>query len=279
MGAACAGARLQPAQETAMDLQLHNKVVLITGGSKGIGLACARGFLAEGARVAIASRNPAHLHAAVALLRDEGHQVLPVVVDLCDAAQALHMADAVAAQLGPVQVLVTSAGAARRTPPAELTAAHWAAAMQAKYFTTIHALQAVLPQMAARGEGAVVNIIGMGGKLASPIHLPGGAANAALMLATAGLGHAHAARGVRVNAVNPGLTDTERLQEGLAAEARLRGITPEAVRAELLARLPLGRIARPDEVADVVVFLASARASHVNGATVSLDGGATPTVV
>jgi len=262
-----------------MDLQLQNKVVLITGGSKGIGLACARGFLAEGARVAIASRNPAHLHAAVALLRDEGHHVLPVVVDLCDADQAQQMADTVTTQLGAVQVLVTSAGAARRTPYAELTAAHWQAAMQAKYFTTINALQSVLPHMAARGEGAVVNIIGIGGKLASAIHLPGGAANAALMLATAGLGNAHAGRGVRVNAVNPGLTDTERLQEGLAAEARLRGSTPEAVRAELLAKLPSGRFARPDEVADVVVFLASARASHVNGAILSLDGGATPMVV
>jgi NAD(P)-dependent dehydrogenase (short-subunit alcohol dehydrogenase family) len=262
-----------------MDLELKGKVVLVTGGSKGIGLACARAFLAEGARVAIASRSPAHLHTAVELLRSSGHHVLPVVADLSDPLQAQQMADDVTTQLGPVQVLVNSAGAARRTPPGDLTAAHWLAAMQAKYFTTIHALQAVLPHMAARGAGAVVNIIGMGGKIATPVHLPGGAANAALMLATAGLGLAHAPRGVRVNAVNPGLTDTDRLQEGLAAEAKLRNTTPEAVRAEMTARLPMGRIARPEEVADVVVFLASARASYVNGAILSMDGGATATVV
>ena len=262
-----------------MDLELQGKVVLVTGGSKGIGLSCARAFLAEGARVAIASRSPAHLHTAVALLVQAGHQVLPVVADLSVAEQAEQMVDAVTTQLGPVQVLVNCAGAARRTPPSELSAAHWLAAMQAKYFTTIHAMQAVLPQMAARGEGAVVNVIGMGGKIATPVHLPGGAANAALMLATAGLGLAHAGQGVRVNAVNPGLTDTDRLQEGLAAEARLRQTTVDAVRAELVARLPMGRIARPQEVADVVLFLASARASYVNGAIVSLDGAATPTVV
>ena len=262
-----------------MDLGLNNKVVLVTGGSQGIGLACAQGFAAEGARVAIASRSPAHLHAAVTQLRQQGHSVLPVVADLADAEQAPRMADEVAAQLGPIQVLVTSAGAARRSPPAELTAAHWLAAMQAKYFTTIHALQAVLPGMAARGEGAVVNIIGMGGKIATPLHLPGGAANAALMLATAGLGHVHAAQGVRVNGVNPGPIATGRLEEGLQAQVRLSGGTLAAARAELAARQPGGRIALPEEVADVVLFLASARARHVNGALLSLDGGATPIVV
>ena len=140
-----------------------------------------------------------------------------------DAQQAAGIARAVEAALGPVGMLVNSAGAARRTPPAELTAAHWHAAMDAKYFPYIHAIDAVLPGMAQRGAGAVVNVIGMGGKLASPTHLPGGSANAALMLATAGLANAFAAKGVRINAVNPGLTATERMQEGLAAEARLSG--------------------------------------------------------
>ncbi len=262
-----------------MDLGLQDAVVLITGGSKGIGLACARGFAAEFARVAIASRDEGNLKRAVAALEADGIEVLPVVADLAHPDQAAYMVRSVEAQLGPVDVLVNSAGAARRTPPAELTAAHWHAAMQAKYFTYIHAMDAVLQGMVERGGGAIVNVVGMGGKIASPTHLPGGAANAALMLASAGLANAFAAKGLRVNAVNPGLTATDRVQEGLEAEARLSGRPVQEVLEQHLRALPMGRIAQASDVADAVVFLASKRAACLNGAIVSLDGAATPMVV
>ena len=265
-----------------MDLGLHGTVVLITGGSKGIGLACARGFMAEGARVAIASRNAEHLAQAAAALRDEGGEgaePFTVAADLGDSRQAADMVRAVEAALGPIGVLVNSAGAARRTPPAELTAADWHAAMDAKYFTYIHAIDAVLPGMARRGGGAIVNVVGIGGKLASPTHLPGGAANAALMLASAGLANAFAGKGVRVNAVNPGLTATERMQQGFEAEARLAGRTVQEIVDQRLRALPLGRVAQPGDVADVVVFLASKRAGYVSGAVLSVDGAVTPMVV
>ena len=262
-----------------MDLQLKDKVVLITGASKGIGLACARAFVAEGARVALAARGADVLQAAAAELRATGAEVLAVPADLGDATQAEQLARAVTEQFGPIDVLVNSAGAARRTPPQELTAADWRAAMDAKFFTYLRAMQAVLPAMRARGSGVVVNVIGAGGKVASPTHLAGGAANAALMLATAGLAHAHAAAGLRINAVNPGPVLTARLQQGLEAEARLAGITPEQARERATQRAAMGRIATPEEIADVVVFLASARASYVNGAIVAMDGATTPIVV
>jgi NAD(P)-dependent dehydrogenase (short-subunit alcohol dehydrogenase family) len=262
-----------------MDLGLKGTVVLVTGGSKGIGLACARSFAAEGARVAIASRDPANLEQARAALQTEGVDVLAIAADLGHTDDAARLVAVVEAALGPIGVLVNSAGAARRTPPAELTAAHWHAAMDAKYYTYIHAIDAVLPGMARRGAGAIVNVIGMGGKLASPIHLPGGAANAALMLASAGLANAYAAQGVRVNAVNPGLTSTERMQEGLEAEARQTGTPVDELLDRKRRAMPLGRIATPQEIADVVVFLASARAAYVSGAIVSLDGAATAMVV
>jgi len=262
-----------------MDLGLAGSAVLITGGSKGIGLACARAFAAEGARVAIASRNRENLERAAATLKAEGHEVIVIAADLREAAQAHEMARAFEERLGPAAVLVNSAGAANRTPPDELTAAHWQAAMQAKYFTYIHAIDAILPSMARGGGGAIVNVVGAGGKQASPIHLPGGAANAALMLASAGLGNAFAGRNIRVNAVNPGTTLTGRLQEGIAADARQSGSTPAEMLALRAKQHPMGRFAAPEEVADVVVFLASKRASYVNGAVVAVDGGALPTVV
>ena len=125
----------------------------------------------------------------------------------------------------------------------------------------------------------MVNVVGNGGKVASPIHLPGGAANAALMLVSAGMAAAYGGKGIRVNAVNPGLTLTDRLNEGLAAEARLQGISPEQVKAQSVAKIPLGRMAEPEEIANAVLFLASSKASYVTGICMSMDGALTPIVV
>jgi len=126
--------------------------------------------------------------------------------------------------------------------------------------------------MAARGQGVIVNVIGVGGKVASPVHLAGGAANAALMLATAGLATAYAARGIRVVGVSPGLTETDRVAQRLQAVAKQGGISLEEARTRSVARIPMGRMALPEEIAQAVLFLASGRASYINGATIAMDG-------
>lgn len=258
-----------------MDLGLSGKTVVVTGGSKGIGLACARLFLAEGARVGITSRAQANLDRAQAVLGK-----LPVVAaDLIDAAAAARMVETMERALGRIDVLINSAGAARRTPPEELTPAHWRAAMDAKYFSYMNVIDPVVKRMAARGSGVIVNVIGNGGKIAAPTHIPGGAANAALMLVTAGLASAYAAQGIRVVGVNPGLTETERVAEGLQADSKLAGISVEEARARAVARIPLGRLATPDEIANAVVFLASGKASYITGVTVTMDGAVAPLVV
>ena len=118
-----------------MDLELKGKVVLITGGSKGIGLACAQAFAREGARVAIVSRSTANLDAAHASLRAAGYDALALAADLGDARAAQNMVDSAEADLGPIDVLVNSAGAAKRYPPTTLTPQAWRDAMDAKYFT------------------------------------------------------------------------------------------------------------------------------------------------
>jgi NAD(P)-dependent dehydrogenase (short-subunit alcohol dehydrogenase family) len=256
-----------------MELGLAGKVVVVTGASKGIGYACAEGFVREGATVALVSRSRANLDAALARLPRSARVPIAIVADLRNADEAARMVTEVVAQLGSIDVLVNSAGAAKRTAPNDLTAQAWHDAMDAKFFSYIHPIDIVVKQMAARGRGVIVNIIGMGGKVANPIHMPGGAANAALMLATAGLAAAYGPKGVRVNAISPGTTLTGRVQEGLAVEAKMTG-TPEAdLLARQQAKIPLRRAGRPEEVAQVVLFLASDAAGYVTGAIIPMDGG------
>jgi NAD(P)-dependent dehydrogenase (short-subunit alcohol dehydrogenase family) len=258
-----------------MELGLKDKVVLVTGGSKGIGLACAKAFMAEGAKVAIVSRSRENVDKALAELPG----AFGTAADLTDPDAAVKALDEVEAALGPVDVLVNSAGAAKRTPPDDLSPAAWKAAMDAKFFSYIFMIDPTIKRMAKKGSGVVVNVVGNGGKVASPTHVAGGSANAALLLATAGLGNAYAGKNVRVVAVSPGLTETSRVAEGLKAEAALSGISVEEARERAVSRIPMGRAADPEEIADMVVFAASARASYLTAISITMDGALNPIVI
>jgi NAD(P)-dependent dehydrogenase (short-subunit alcohol dehydrogenase family) len=258
-----------------MDLGLKDRKVLITGGSKGIGLACAKAFIAEGARVALVSRSEENLRKAKENLKT----AYTIAADLTDAAAAAAMVERVEKEFGPIDVLVNSAGAAKRTDADDLTPAAWRAGMDAKYFSYINVIDPLIKRMGKRGKGAVINIVGSGGKVASPTHLAGGAANAALLLATAGLAFAYASKGVRVVGVSPGVTKTERVAEGLKAEAKRANVSEEQAYKQMIARLPMGRPAEPEEIADIVVFAASERGRYLTGANISTDGAASHVVV
>jgi NAD(P)-dependent dehydrogenase (short-subunit alcohol dehydrogenase family) len=189
------------------------------------------------------------------------------------------MVERVERELGPIDVLVSSAGAARRTALDDLTPAGWRAAMDAKYFTYINVVDPVVKLMAGRRSGVIVNIVGSGGKVATTTHLAGGAANAALMLATVGLASAYASKGVRVVGINPGLTKTARVAEGMKAEAKMQGITEAEALQRSVNRVPMGRLAEPEEIANMVVFAASPRASYLTGIIITMDGAASPIVI
>ncbi|TAL94511.1 MAG: SDR family oxidoreductase [Paraburkholderia sp.] len=268
-----------------MDLGLKNKVVLITGGSKGIGLACARAFATEGAKVAIVSRDPANLARAREQLAKEGLHVHLTRADLHEPRSAADVVEEASQAMGPIDILINSAGAAKRYDPEALDAAAFKATMEAKYFPYIYPQQEVLRRMVERIKadggsepGTIVNVIGMGGKIASDIHIAGGAANAALMLATVGLAHYYARYGIRINAINPGATLTERVEEALKLEAGQQGIGTDEALARGQAKVPLGRYAKPEEIADVALFLSSRRASYVTGAIIPMDGGSSPLI-
>lgn len=261
-----------------MDLHLSQKIVVVTGGSKGIGLACAHAFASEGARVVLISRDAANIDAACKTLAAAGFSAQGYAANLSDYADTVRVIDRIESEIGPIAILINSAGAAKRYDPDALDGDALRAGMEAKYFPVANAQEAVLKKMRTRSAGAIVNIIGSGGKVASAIHVSGGAANAALMLSSVALASHYAPHGIRINAINPGSTLTGRVNEALDVEAKRSGSSRETALAQGQAAVPMGRYARPEEVADVALFLASDRASYVTGAIVPLDGGKNPVI-
>ena len=254
-----------------MDLQLSGKTAVVTGASKGIGLACVEALAREGATVVGISRDTGNLAKAQEDLAAKGLSFRAEAVDLTDPGATRTAFE----RIGVPDILVNCAGAARRTPVDELDSAALHAAMEAKYFTYMHATEAVIRGMAERGSGAIVNIVGQGGRAANPLHIGGGAANAALMLASVGYAKAYAGQGVRVNVINPGMTRTGRVDEGLEAAVRATGRPKDELLAEMTSEIPMGRAGEPAEVADVAVFLASPRAGYVTASIITMDGATT----
>ena len=262
-----------------MDLSLQQHLVVVAGGSSGIGLACARAFATEGARVAIVSRSHQRLGQAQRVCEEAGLQVHPFACDLTDADQAQAVIDTISARHGAIHVLVNSAGAAARHPVSQLTPAHYLEAFNAKFCPCINTQHAVLAHFLGQAHPslrAVVNIVGIGGRVAMPEHVAGGAANAALILTSQGLAQVYGRQGIRINVINPGFTLTPRTQATLERMAERSGESLEQTLARQHASIPMGRFARAEEVADLALFLASPRASYLSGAVINMDGGAYP---
>jgi 3-oxoacyl-[acyl-carrier protein] reductase len=256
-----------------MDLRLGGKAVLITGGSKGIGFACAAGFAAEGCRIHIAARNDADLQAARKRITDS-YQV-EVVCHACD----LTSTDAVIAlgrECNEVDILVNNAGSIGRARIDQIDPQGWRRAWDLKVFGYIDLAREIYSGMRARGSGVIINIIGLSGERHRPEFIAGTSGNAALMAFTRALGAESVDFGVRVVGVNPGRVETERQIEHLhEAAQKVLGDRNRwrDMRAQMVEGLPFKRSARPDEVADLVVFLASERASYMSATVVTIDAG------
>ena len=253
-----------------MDLELKGKSVLITGGSRGIGFACAALFAAEGADVTIAGTSAESTTRAQRALADKhGAKVDTFVGDLSDA----DVRQSLDARLGALDVLVNNAGA---IPGGGLTAmsdAQWRQAWELKVFGYIETTRMALPKMMDRGSGVIVNVIGIAAEMPRYDYLCGAAGNAALTTFTKAVGARSTTRGVRVVGVHPGPTETDRLVTLYKARAQEK--FGDASRwQEMLEHLPFGRAARASEMADLVVYLASARASYLSGVVVDAAGGA-----
>jgi len=252
-----------------MDLDLKGKVALITGGSKGIGLACAEVLAAEGSPLHLAARSASDLLDAKKDLESRfavSVEIHSVDLSVGDEARRL------AAHLPDIDILVNNAGAIPRGDLWQTGEARWREAWDLKVFGYINLCRAVYPQMKARGCGVIINVIGAAGERPRLDYITGGTANAALMAFTRALGAKSLKDGIRVVAVNPGLIQTQRLETLLAGFAQSKFNDPTRWK-ELMPADP--RPGMPEDIANVVAFLASDRAQYITGTVVTADGGIT----
>ncbi len=256
-----------------MDLGLTGKVALVTGGSKGIGKAVARGLAQEGAKVAICARTKAELDVAAAELAKPSADVFAVAGDLTSEADVRKIVEATIARFGRIDILVNNAGAAPGGLLLDLTEDDWHQALELKFLGYIRCMKAVIPHMLRQGGGRIVNIVGNDGVKPIGIELTPSAANAADLAVTVALAEQYGRQNICINAINPGPVATERWDGLIGGIARIRNISPSEAQKRAEMSIPLGRICTPEEVANVAVFVASERASFMNGAVITLDGG------
>jgi NAD(P)-dependent dehydrogenase (short-subunit alcohol dehydrogenase family) len=262
-----------------MELELAGKVAIVSGGSKGIGRAAALGFVKEGASVVVCARGRQALDATIdAVGPARRERIVAVAADLTDPAAIQRVVDSAISEFGRIDILVNNAGSARPGDFQKISDDDWKLDFELKFFGYVRMARAAMARMAERKSGVIVNVIGTGGLIPSAGYMVGGAANAALNHFTKALAGEGAKHGVRVVGINPGPILTERLQLFLEQRAREAGGTRGTD--EILRRMtPLGRPGNADEVADLILFLASPRAAFIHGANITIDGGANPGLI
>jgi NAD(P)-dependent dehydrogenase (short-subunit alcohol dehydrogenase family) len=254
-----------------MDLHLRGKRVLITGASKGIGASAAEAFAEEGCHLHLAARNVGQMQALADRLR--GSHQIDVTVHGVDLRQADDLAS-LAKAAGDIDILVNNAGDIPGGALDRIDEQTWRHAWDLKVFGFINLTRLVYAQMKARGHGVVVNTIGAAGEKFDANYICGSAGNAALMAFTRALGGKSLQDNIRVVGINPGPVATERLITLLKTRAR-NELGDESRYTELQKGLPLGRAAKPREIADLMAFLASDRAGYTTGVIYTVDGGIT----
>lgn len=258
-----------------MDLGLKGKVAMITGGSKGIGRQTALTMLKEGAKVSIVARNEEDLLKAENLLKSEvpGAEVLAVSADLQKEAGAEKAVNETVAHYGRIDILVNCAGAAPAGLLLELSEEDWDFAMGLKFRGYVRMTKATVPQLLKQQSGVIVNVVGNDGVKPSWWELTGTAVNAADLAVMSALANQYGNENIRINCVNPGPVDTGRWESLTEGYARDMKITIEEANEAAAKSMPFGRIATSQEVADVVAFLASDKATFVHNSVVNIDGG------
>ncbi|MGV6872282.1 SDR family oxidoreductase [Pseudochelatococcus sp. B33] len=254
--------------------ETRNRIAVVTGSSRGIGRAVAARLASDGMDILLVSRSETKLAEAATAVRSAGTRVEYCAADLAEPSAAERVKQAAMQHFGKVDVLVNSAGATKGGSFLTLSDETWMDGFALKFFGAMRISRALWPLLAA-SKGNLVNIVGGFARTPDPDFLIGGAVNAALANFTKGLSKQGMRDGVVVNAIHPGTTVTDRLHDIARTRSELEGKTEEEIIASMAEREKIQRLGRPEDVANLVSFLCSPQSRHIQGVSISVDGGAT----
>lgn len=257
-----------------MNLQLNDKVAIVTGASRGIGRSIAKILAAEGMRLVVVSRSQQQLEE---VRESSAVETLVVATDLRDPDAPATVVAAAIARFGQIDLLVNNAGATKRGDFLTLPDADWMDGFALKFFGAMRLSRVVWPFL-KKSQGSIVNIVGIGGRTGSEEFTIGGSVNSALLNLTKSLADRGVRDGIRVNAINPGSILTERLQTRIESYASQHGIDESTAPALMAQSFGVARFGDPEEIAQMVAFLASPIAGFCQGSIIDIDGGQTRTL-
>ena len=258
-----------------MELGLRNRVALVCAASQGLGKAAAAGFAREGAHVVICSRDARRLGAAAKEIGTDapGVRVLPVKADVSKAADIRRLVRTALAEFGRIDVLVTNAGGPPVGEFPDLDDRTWQQGIELNLMSTIRLIREVLPAMQKRKWGRIINITSFVARQPADDLIISSTVRPGIFGLSKVLANRCSHDGILINSVAPGFILTARQQEISALRAKAKGVTTEEYIAGMAKSVPAGRLGRPEELADVIVFLGSERASYVSGTVITVDGG------
>lgn len=265
----------------SLELNLSGKTAIVTGGSAGIGLATAKALYREGVNVTIVARNPERLEQAVKAIQEipsQANKVIAVNADITQAESIEAIVSQTLKTFGQIDILINNAGSARAGSFLDLSDAAFIDAWNLKLLGYIRLVKAVVLDQIRRQDGRIVNIVGGAGRTPRANFLPGSTTNAALLNFTRGISTELAQHNIRINAISPGLTATERAEQLAQQQAEASQIGVEEFKTRALKAIPLGKLVQPEEIANLALFLVSDLAASITGTEILVDGGQTPGV-
>src|SRR5262252_9708479 len=254
-------------------MELEGQVAIVTGAGRGIGRATALELARMGAAIVVAELDKDNAERTAGEVRATGRSALVLPTDVTSRTSLGTMAERTLAEFGRIDVLVNNAGIYRAATTLDVTEEHWDAVMNINAKSVFFTSQAVLPTMIAQKRGVIVSLASMAGKIGSRNNLPYNASKAAVISMTKSFAVAHAADGIRVNCVCPGFVETDMWAAVAREQGKLMGMSAEEFTRHRAGTVPLGRMERPEDVANVIGFLVSSKSGYMTGQALSVDGG------